>query len=46
MNGDALRSNLKYITTQMYQNDQSMLFQVTAASTALSVNYRTKDNTD
>jgi len=30
----------------MYQNDQSMLFQVTAAGTALSINYRTKHNTD
>jgi len=31
MNGDALRSSLTYITTQTYRNDQSMLFQVTAA---------------
>jgi len=46
MNSDASRSSLKYITTQTCQNDQSMLFQVTAAGTALSINYRTKHNTD
>jgi len=42
MNGDALRSSLKYITTQTHQNDQPMLFQVTEAGTALSINYGTK----
>jgi len=35
-----------FITSQTFQNDKAMLFSVTAAGTALSINYRTKQNTD
>jgi len=39
-------SQASNITSQMYLNDQTMLFQVTAAGTALSINCRTKQKTD
>jgi len=33
-----------FITSQTSQNDQAMLFYVTVVGTALSINYRTKQN--
>jgi len=47
MNGAALRkSQIRFLPHKCTKSDQAMLFLVTAAGTALSINDRTKQNTN